>query len=130
MSDSLGPMVYAENEGEVFLGRSITKTTHVSESTMQKVDSEIRRIIDEQYTVARKIIEENSDKMHSMAKALLEWETIDADQIDDIANGKEPRPPKDSTKEKDSSNSTGSGPGSKLRGGESVPPNDAAPAAN
>ena len=96
MSEALGPMVYAENEGEVFLGRSITKTTHVSESTMQKVDGEIRRIIDEQYAVARKLIEDNKDKMHAMAKALLEWETIDADQIDDIMQGRDPRPPKQS----------------------------------
>ncbi|MFC5778854.1 MULTISPECIES: ATP-dependent zinc metalloprotease FtsH [Alcaligenes] len=93
MTDSLGPVVYAENEGEVFLGRSVTKTTHVSEATMQKVDSEIRKIIDEQYAVARKLIEDNMDKMHAMAKALLEWETIDADQIDDIMKGLPPRAP-------------------------------------
>ncbi|MFV9473884.1 ATP-dependent zinc metalloprotease FtsH [Advenella sp. RU8] len=95
MTDSLGPMVYAENENEVFLGRSVTKTTHMSEATMQKVDTEIRLIIDEQYAVARKIIEDNSDKMHVMAKALLEWETIDADQIEDIIQGRDPRPPKE-----------------------------------
>lgn len=95
MTDSLGPVVYAENEGEVFLGRSVTKTTHVSESTMQKVDSEIRAIIDEQYGVARDIIENNRDKMEAMAKALLEWETIDADQINDIMDGRPPRPPKE-----------------------------------
>ncbi|GAA4409286.1 ATP-dependent zinc metalloprotease FtsH [Advenella faeciporci] len=95
MTDSLGPMVYAENENEVFLGRSVTKTTHMSEATMQKVDTEIRLIIDEQYAIARKIIEENSDKMHAMAKALLEWETIDADQIEDIMKGRDPRPPKE-----------------------------------
>jgi cell division protease FtsH len=94
MSETLGPMVYAENEGEVFLGRSITKTTHVSEQTMQKVDGEIRRIIDEQYSLARKLIEDNQDKIHAMAKALLEWETIDADQIEDIMSGRPPRPPK------------------------------------
>ena len=94
MSETLGPMVYAENEGEVFLGRSITKTTHVSEQTMQKVDGEIRRIIDEQYSLARKLIEDNQDKMHAMAQALLEWETIDADQIEDIMSGRPPRPPK------------------------------------
>ncbi|GAA0778665.1 ATP-dependent zinc metalloprotease FtsH [Castellaniella ginsengisoli] len=93
MTDSLGPVVYAENEGEVFLGRSVTKTTHVSEATMQKVDSEIRRIIDEQYTVARNLIESNQDKMHAMAKALLEWETIDAEQIEDIMSGRPPRAP-------------------------------------
>jgi cell division protease FtsH len=96
MSDKLGPMVYAENEGEVFLGRSVTRTTQVSEATMQTVDSEIRRIIDEQYALARKLIEENSDKMHAMAKALLDFETIDAEQIDDIMAGRPPRPPKPS----------------------------------
>lgn len=97
MSERMGPMVYAENEGEVFLGRSVTKTTHVSERTMQEVDAEIRRIIDEQYAEARRLIEENADKMHVMAKALLDWETIDADQIADIMAGKTPRPPKDWT---------------------------------
>jgi cell division protease FtsH len=97
MSDALGPMVYAENEGEVFLGRSVTKTTHMSEETMRKVDVEVRRIIDEQYALARSLIEEHSDKMHAMAKALLEWETIDAEQIEDIMAGKPPRPPKDFT---------------------------------
>ncbi|CAB3674776.1 MAG: ATP-dependent zinc metalloprotease FtsH [Achromobacter pulmonis] len=94
MTDELGPMVYAENEGEVFLGRSVTKTTHMSEATMQKVDSEIRRIIDEQYGVARKILEDNRDKVEVMTAALLEWETIDADQINDIIEGRPPRPPK------------------------------------
>ncbi len=97
MTDALGPMVYAENEGEVFLGRSVTKTNNMSESTLQKVDDEVRRIIDQQYAQARKLIEDNKDKMHAMAKALLEWETIDMDQIDDIMAGKEPRPPKDWT---------------------------------
>ena len=97
MTDALGPMVYAENEGEVFLGRSVTKTTNMSEQTMQKVDSEVRRIIDEQYKLARDLIEGNKDKIHAMAKALLEWETIDAEQIDDIMAGKPPRPPKDWT---------------------------------
>jgi len=94
MSDVLGPMVYAENEGEVFLGRSITKTTNMSEETMRKVDAEIRRIIDEQYALARRLIEENRDKVEAMARALLDWETIDAEQIDDIVNGRPPRAPK------------------------------------
>jgi cell division protease FtsH len=94
MTTELGPMVYAENEGEVFLGRSVTKTTHMSEATMQKVDAEIRKIIDEQYQRARAILEGNRDKVDSMAKALLEWETIDADQINDIIDGRPPRPPK------------------------------------
>lgn len=97
MSEAMGPMVYAENEGEVFLGRSVTKTTNISEETMQKVDAEVRRIIDEQYALARRLIEENQDKMHAMAKALLDWETIDGEQLDDIMAGRDPRPPKDWT---------------------------------
>ncbi len=95
MTEALGPMVYAENEGEVFLGRSVTKTTSMSEQTMQKVDAEVRRIIDQQYALARKLIEDNQDKMHAMAKALLEWETIDSEQLDDIMAGREPRVNKD-----------------------------------
>jgi cell division protease FtsH len=94
MSDELGPMVYGENEGEVFLGRSITTHKNVSEATLQKVDAEIRRIIDQQYRVARKILEENRDKVEVMTKALLEYETLDADQIGDIMAGQPPRPPK------------------------------------
>ncbi len=94
MSSSLGPMVYGENEGEVFLGRSITTHKNVSEATMQQVDVEIRRIIDEQYSLARRLLEENRDKVETMAKALLEWETIDAEQINDIMEGRPPRPPK------------------------------------
>jgi cell division protease FtsH len=94
MSDELGTMVYGENEGEVFLGRSITTHKNVSEATLQKVDQEIRKIIDGQYALARKLIVGNRDKVEAMAKALLEWETIDADQIGDIMAGKPPRPPK------------------------------------
>jgi cell division protease FtsH len=94
MSDVLGPMTYSENEGEVFLGRSVTTHQAISDETMQKVDKEIRRIIDEQYNLARKLLEDNRDKVEAMTKALLEWETIDAEQIDDIMAGKPPRPPK------------------------------------
>lgn len=95
MSD-LGVMVYGENEGEVFLGRSVTQHKNLSEATMQKVDIEMRRIIDEQYALARKLLEENRDKVEVMAQALLVWETLDAEQIDDIMAGKPPRPPKPS----------------------------------
>jgi cell division protease FtsH len=94
MSDALGTMVYGENEGEVFLGRSVTTHKNISEATMQKVDNEIRRIIDQQYALARGLIEANRDKIEAMTKALLEWETIDSDQIDDIMAGSPPRPPK------------------------------------
>ncbi len=109
MTTALGPMVYAENEGEVFLGRSVTKTTSMSEQTMQKVDAEVRRIIDQQYAQARKLIEDNKDKMHAMAKALLDWETIDSEQLDDIMGGKEPRAPKDWTPRVPPSSNGGSG---------------------
>jgi cell division protease FtsH len=94
MSEALGPMVYGENEGEVFLGRSVTTHKNMSETTMQQVDAEIRRIIDEQYALARRLLEENRDKVEAMTAALLELETIDADQINDIMEGKPPRPPK------------------------------------
>ncbi|WP_298429418.1 AAA family ATPase, partial [Ottowia sp.] len=123
MSEALGPMVYAENEGEVFLGRSVTKTTNISEETMQKVDLEVRRIIDQQYGLARKLIEDNQDKMHAMAKALLDWETIDGEQLDDIMAGREPRPPKDFTPR--SPNSGGSGTG----GAPATKPADPSPTA-
>jgi len=93
MSD-MGVMVYGENEGEVFLGRSVTQHKNVSEATMQKVDLEIRRIIDQQYALARKLLEENRDKVEAMTQALLEWETLDAEQIDDIMAGNPPRSPK------------------------------------
>jgi cell division protease FtsH len=112
MSD-LGVMVYGENEGEVFLGRSVTQHKNVSEATMQKVDLEIRRIIDQQYALARQLLEDNRDKVEAMTKALLEWETIDAEQIDDIMAGKEPRPPKPSpsvTRPSSSDNTPGAEP--------------------
>jgi cell division protease FtsH len=95
MSDELGPMVYGENEGEIFLGRSVTTHKNVSEATMQKVDAEIRRIVDQQYALARRLLSENRDKVEAMARALLEWETIDTEQIDDIMADRPPRPPKE-----------------------------------
>ena len=123
MSDVMGPMVYADNEGEVFLGRSVTKTTNISEATMQKVDSEVRRIIDEQYALARKIIETNRDKVEAITKALLDWETIDRDQLDDIMAGRAPRPPKDFTPRTPSSGGSGGTPS------EVTKPSDPAPSA-
>ncbi|ABE49051.1 ATP-dependent zinc metalloprotease FtsH [Methylobacillus flagellatus] len=92
MSDVLGTMVYVGNEQDSFFGSMSAKT--VSEATQQKVDAEIRRILDEQYAVARKLLEENRDKVEAMTAALLEWETIDAEQIKDIMEGRPPRPPK------------------------------------
>jgi len=95
MSDKMGVMVYTENEDEVFLGRSITRSQNISEKTQQDIDAEIRRILDEQYQVAYKILDENRDKMEIMCKALMDWETIDRDQVLEIMEGKQPNPPKD-----------------------------------
>ena len=95
MSDKMGVMVYTENEDEVFLGRSITRSQNISEKTQQEIDAEIRRILDEQYQVAYKILDENRDKMEMMCKALMDWETIDRDQVLEIMAGKQPSPPKD-----------------------------------
>ena len=95
MSEILGPMVYAENEGEVFLGRSMTKTSNISETTQQKVDSEMRRILEAQYAIAKQILVDHREKVETMTQALMEWETIDAEQVEDIMAGRPPRPPKD-----------------------------------
>ncbi|MFM7482062.1 MAG: ATP-dependent zinc metalloprotease FtsH [Candidatus Methylopumilus sp.] len=92
MSEKLGTMVYVGQDQDSFFGAMSSKT--ISEATQQKVDAEIRRILDEQYSVARKLIEKNRRKVEAMAKALLEYETLDADQINDIMAGKKVRPPK------------------------------------
>jgi len=93
MSDKLGTMVYADSENDTFMSMS---SKSISEATQQKVDAEIKRILDEQYAVARKLIEKNKKKIGAMAKALLDFETIDSDQINDIMAGKKVRPPKPS----------------------------------
>jgi cell division protease FtsH len=93
MSDVLGTRVYGDNQSEIFLGRDVMTHKNMSNAVAETVDKEIRRIIDEQYAKARAIIEENREKVERMAKALLEWETLEADQIEDIMTGKEPRPP-------------------------------------
>jgi len=92
MSETLGTMVYEDSEQDAYFGRMSSKT--VSEATQQKVDTEIRAILDAQYTLSRQLLEENRNKVEVMANALLEWETLDADQINDIMDGQDPRPPK------------------------------------
>ncbi|MEE4251652.1 MAG: ATP-dependent zinc metalloprotease FtsH [Alcanivoracaceae bacterium] len=95
LSEKLGPLAYEEDEGEVFLGKSVTQRKHVSEQTAEEIDREVRSIIDMCYGRAKKILQENRDKLEAMAQALMQYETIDADQIEDIMSGKPPRPPKD-----------------------------------
>ncbi len=93
LSDKLGPLTYSDDEGEVFLGHSVTKHKEVSDETTHLIDQEVRNIIDENYSRAEKILTENLDKLHMMAEALVKYETIDSKQIDDIMQGKTPRPP-------------------------------------
>ena len=92
MSDKLGVMVYEEEQQQGFFGGMGSRT--ISEATQQQVDAEIRRILDEQYKIARDLIESNLDIAHAMVKALMEWETIDREQILDIMAGREPKPPR------------------------------------
>jgi len=93
LSEKLGPLSYSEEEGEVFLGRSVTQTKHVSDDTAHEIDDEIRKIIDTNYERAETILKEKLDILHIMAKALIKYETIDQNQIKVIMEGKEPPPP-------------------------------------
>lgn len=95
LSEKLGPLAYDEEEGEVFLGKQMSQRKHVSEQTAEEIDREVRAIIDTCYARAKTILEENRDKLDLMADALMQFETIDADQINDIMEGHKPRPPKD-----------------------------------
>ena len=95
LSEKLGPLMYAEEEGEVFLGRSMgSQNSNVSGETAKQIDEEVRRIIDECYATAKKLLVENRDKLDAMAEALMKYETIDSEQIDDIMSGREPREPR------------------------------------
>jgi len=95
LSDRLGPLTYSEDDGEVFLGRSVTQHKQVSDETAHTIDEEVRTIIDENYARAERLLKENVDKLHTMAKALVMYETIGATQIKDIMEGREPQPPED-----------------------------------
>lgn len=109
LSEKLGPLAYSDEEGEVFLGRSVTQTSHVAGSTAQSIDEEVRHIIDANYSRAETILKENMDKLHVMSDALMKYETIDTAQIDDIMNGKIPGPPSDWSSDDDSSDNGSSG---------------------
>ena len=95
LSDRLGPLTYSEDDGEVFLGRSVTQHKQVSDDTAHTIDEEVRKIIDVNYERADRILKENIEKLHVMAKALMMYETIDSTQVKDIMDGKKPSPPAD-----------------------------------
>jgi cell division protease FtsH len=115
MSDSLGTRVYGENQSEVFLGRDVTTHQNLSDAVAEQVDQEVTRIIEEQYTRARKTIEDNKDKIEVMAKALIEWETLESDQIDDIMEGREIRPSSSDSNESSTSTDEPKNSGGKRR---------------
>lgn len=95
LSDKLGPLAYSEEEGEVFLGRSSSKQNPMSGDTVQSIDQEIRKLIDDNYQAAEKILKDNMDILHAMSEALLKYETIDLGQIDRLMDRREPGPPAD-----------------------------------
>ena len=95
LSEKLGPLTYSEEEGEVFLGHSVTRHKTVSEQTQDLIDEEVRRIIDRNYKRSETLLRENEQRLHIMADALIRYETIDVEQIKDIMEGREPRPPQD-----------------------------------
>jgi len=121
LSEKMGPMTYSDEEGEVFLGRSVTQTKTMSDDTAKKIDSEIRLLINKAYEKATKIITENIDKLHIMSDTLMQYETIDRDQIDDIMMGVKPRPPKD-WDNNDRNNKTPSGGDGKIKEPEFTDP--------
>jgi len=113
LSDKLGPLSYGEDEGEVFLGHSVTQHKAISDDTANAIDEEIRSIINRNYQRSENILRENLDKLHLMAEALIKYETIDSDQITDILEGRPPRPPADW---EDTEPKSGSGLGSSTAG--------------
>jgi len=107
LSDVMGPLAYSEDEGEVFLGRAVTQTKQISATTSRAIDKEIRAVIDRNYRRARDILDDNTDKLHAMADALMQFETISLDQIEDIMAGRPVRPPQDGDDGTDTSSGTG-----------------------
>ncbi len=110
LSSRLGPLSYSEDEGEVFLGRSVTQHKHMSDETAHAIDKEIRDFIDRNYQRAETILKENMDKLHAMAQALMKFETIDRNQIDAIMRGEEPPPPSGWVDDADDSGPSGTPP--------------------
>jgi len=121
LSERLGPLAYSEEDGEIFLGRSVTQHKQVSDGTAHAIDEEIRSIIDNNYRRAKQILEEQIDKLHTMAGALIKYETIDEGQIKDIMAGREPRPPADWTEDGPPPTASESGEPRPKEGGDPSP---------
>ncbi|MDE0003288.1 MAG: cell division protein FtsH, partial [Rhodospirillaceae bacterium] len=95
LSDRLGPLTYSEDDGEIFLGRSVTRHKQVSDVTAHVIDEEVRKLVDECYVDAKSILEREMDKLHLMANALMKYETLDENQIQEVMENREPSPPED-----------------------------------
>ncbi|HET7843342.1 MAG TPA: ATP-dependent zinc metalloprotease FtsH [Xanthomonadales bacterium] len=110
LSEELGPIAYGDEEEEVFLGRSVTQHKNVSDATTLKIDEVVRKVLEEAYSHAKQILTDNESKLHKMSEALLQWETIDSDQIDAIMDGREPGPPRDWTESDKGGGKSSGGP--------------------
>ena len=124
LSDKLGPLAYGEDEGEVFLGHQVTQSKTISDETAHAIDEEVRRIVEENYKEATGVLEENKDALHAMADALMKFETIDRDQIEDIMAGRDPRPPKEADRVSEPVSSSGVEPEEAPDGGSSEEPDE------
>jgi cell division protease FtsH len=112
-AESLGPLAYQESEGEVFLGQAVTQRKQIAEETARQIDEEVRAVVARNYERARCLLTEHLDTLHGMADALMQYETLDAGQIDDLMAGREPRPPSDSDHNRGSRRRTGKGTGAR-----------------
>jgi cell division protease FtsH len=129
LSEKLGPLAYGEEDGEVFLGHTVTQHKNISDQTAHDIDEEVRHFIDSGYMRAKEILESHMDKLHMMADALMKYETIDSDQIKDIMEGKPPRPPAEWTADDEGRNSGGgSAPAVDVGGKDSAPGSIGGPA--
>lgn len=118
LSDKMGPLAYGEDEGEVFLGHQVTQHKVISDETAHAIDEEVRRIVEENYAEAKAILESNVDILHKMSDALMKYETIDREQIDDIMNGRDPRPPQDTNRPSGSSSPDAKSEDTEAQGGD------------
>jgi cell division protease FtsH len=115
LTEGMGPLAYQEAEGEVFLGQAVTQRQQIADQTARQIDEEVRAIVERNYERARRLLNENLKILHAMADALMCYETLDAEQIDDLMNGREPRPPKETNDRRGGARRPGAGTGMRPR---------------
>jgi cell division protease FtsH len=111
LTEGMGPLAYQEAEGEVFLGQAVTQRQQIADQTARQIDEEDRAIVERNYERARRLLNDNLKTLHAMADALMRYETLDAEQIDDLMNGREPRPPEQSNDRRGSARRPNAGTG-------------------